>query len=165
MGREGRGDAILRADLGQVGPVAAGNGGVAVLMEGPEAAGSSGWPIRHELGRPSIGWRGRVWWWRSCRWAPSGRDREGGQPVEGATEMGFPGTALGQMKGDLARRAGEPSSRGEEAAPEGLDRHDLLTEADAGRHGPGCGPSPGPPARRRCCRSAPRGDGSARRRT
>ena len=31
--------------------------------------------------------------------------------------------------------------------------------------GPGCGPSPGRPARRRWQRSAPRGDGSARRRT
>ena len=31
--------------------------------------------------------------------------------------------------------------------------------------GPGCGPSPVPPARRRWRRSGPRGDGSARRRT
>ena len=76
----GRGDAILRADLGQAGPVAACDGGVAVLMEGPEAAGSVGWPIRHELGRPLNGWRGRVWWWRSCQWAPSGWEWNGSQP-------------------------------------------------------------------------------------
>ena len=79
------------------------------------------------------GWRGRVWWWRSCRWVPSGREREGAQTVEGATELGFPGPALGKVQGEAACRAGEPSGEGEEAAPEDLDSHDLLTEADARR--------------------------------
>ena len=134
MGHEGHGDGIVRADLGQAGPVAACDGGVAVLMEGSEAVGSAGWPIRHELGRPSIGWRVRM---RSeagrLPTKPSGGEREGAQPVEGATELGFPGPALGKVQGEAACRAGEPSGEGEEAAPQGLDRHDLLTEADARR--------------------------------
>ena len=46
-GREGRGDPIAGADLGQTGPVADGGGRGALLMEGPEAAGNAGWPIWH----------------------------------------------------------------------------------------------------------------------
>ena len=42
------------------------------------------------------------------------------------------GPALGQMQGEAARRAGEPSGQGEEPPPEGLGGHDLLTQADAG---------------------------------
>ena len=37
------------------------------------------------------------------------------------------------MQGEAARRAGEPSGEGEEAAPQGLDGHDLLAQADPPR--------------------------------
>ena len=58
---------------------------------------------------------------RSASWLPpSGRERPGAQSCEGATELGFPGATLGQMLGEAARRAGEPSGQGEEASPEGL---------------------------------------------
>ena len=38
-----------------------------------------------------------------------------------------------QMQSEVARRAGEPSGEGEEAPPEGLDGHDLPTQADPRR--------------------------------
>ena len=63
--------------------------------------------------------------------APSGGKGNGTQPGQGATELGFPGPALGKMQGEAARRAGEPSGQREEPPPEGLGGHDLLTEADA----------------------------------
>ena len=62
---------------------------------------------------------------------PSGRKWNGAQSGQGATELGFPGPAPGQMQGEAARRAGEPSGQGEEAPPEGLGGHDLLTQADS----------------------------------
>ena len=49
---------------------------------------------------------------------------------EGATELGFPGPTLGQMQSEAARRAGEPSGHGKEAASQGLGGHDLLAQAD-----------------------------------
>ena len=52
--------------------------------------------------------------------------------VQGATELGFPGPALGKMQGEAACRAGDASGQGEEPPPEGLGGHDLLTQADAG---------------------------------
>ena len=52
--------------------------------------------------------------------------------AKGATELGFPGPALGKMQGEAACRAGEASGQGEEPPPEGLGGHDLLTQADAG---------------------------------
>ena len=41
------------------------------------------------------------------------------------------GAALGQMQGEAARRAGEPSGQGEEASSEGLGGYQLLTQTDA----------------------------------
>ena len=70
--------------------------------------------------------------WRvSGRQAPSGRKWQGSQSSEGATELGFPGPALGQMQSEAARRVGEPSGEGEEPPPEGLGGYQLLTQTDA----------------------------------
>ena len=63
---------------------------------------------------------------------PSGREWNGAQPGQGATELGFPRPALGQMQGEAACRAGDPSDQGEDPSSEGLGGHDLLTQADAG---------------------------------
>ena len=66
----------------------------------------------------------------------SGREWQGSQPGQGTTELGFPGPLLGQMKGEAAGLAGEPSGQGEEPPPEGLGGYYLLTEPDARR--PAC---------------------------
>ena len=59
------------------------------------------------VGGRSVGWWVRV---RSAgQLPPSGRERQGAQPCQGATELVFPGPALGQMQSELACRAGEPS--------------------------------------------------------
>ena len=54
----------------------------------------------------------------------------GAQSCQGATELVLPGPALGQMQGEAARRAGEPSGQGEEASPKGLGGYQLLTQTD-----------------------------------
>ena len=70
--------------------------------------------------------------WRvSGRRAPSGWEWKGSQSSQGATELGFPGPALGKMQSEAARRAGEPSGEGEEASSEGLGGYQLLTQTDA----------------------------------
>ena len=51
---------------------------------------------------------------------PSGQELNGSQPGHGASELGFPRPALGEMQGEAARRAGEPSGQGEDLPPEGL---------------------------------------------
>ena len=65
--------------------------------------------------------------------APSGGERQRSESSEGATELGFPGPTLGQMQSEAARRAGEPSGHGKEAASQGLGGHDLLAQTDARR--------------------------------
>ena len=70
--------------------------------------------------------------WVSGGRAPSGREWNGSQPYQGASELLLPRPAPRQVQGQAARRAGEPSCQGEEAPPEGLGGHDLLTQADAG---------------------------------
>ena len=62
----------------------------------------------------------------------SGREWNGLQPGQGATELGFPRPAPGEMQSEAARRAGDPSHQSEDPPPEGLGGHDLLTQADAG---------------------------------
>ena len=62
---------------------------------------------------------------------PSGRKWKGAQSCQGATELGFPGPALGKMQSEAARRTGEPSGHREEASSEGLGGHHLLTQTDA----------------------------------
>ena len=83
---------------------------------------------------------GASWWGRSVgRWVaqaptlPSGWKWNRSQPCQGAAELGFSRPSLGQMQGQPARRAGEPSDQTEEASSEGLGGHDLLAQADAGR--------------------------------
>ena len=51
---------------------------------------------------------------------PSGRERNGLQPGQGATELGFPRPAPGEMQSEAARRAGDPSHQSEDPPPEGL---------------------------------------------
>ena len=60
--------------------------------------------------------RGR---WVSCRLAVS-REWNGLQPGQGATELGFPRPAAGEMQSEAARRAGDPSHQSEDPPPEGL---------------------------------------------
>ena len=72
----------------------------------------------------------------SGRQAPSGRQWQGSQSSEGATELGFPGPALGQVQGEAARRAGEPSGDREEASSEGLGGYHRLAQTNARR--PAC---------------------------
>ena len=64
---------------------------------------------------------------------PSGWEGNGLQPGQGASELGFPGPAPGEMQGEALRRAGEPSGQGEEPPSEGLGGCQLLAETDAGR--------------------------------
>ena len=61
----------------------------------------------------------------------SGRKWKGAQSGQGATELGFPGPALGKMQSKAAGRTGEPSGHREEASSEGLGGHHLLTQTDA----------------------------------
>ena len=63
----------------------------------------------------------------------SGWEWNDSQSGQGATELGFPWPALGQMQGQPARRAGESPGQGEEASPEGLGGHYLLAQAEPGR--------------------------------
>ena len=51
---------------------------------------------------------------------PSGREWNGSQPGQGATELGFPRPALWQMQSEAACRSGELSGQGEDPPPEGL---------------------------------------------
>ena len=78
-----------------------------------------------------VGWV--VWWTCQAPSVPSGRQWNGSQSGQGATELGFPRPALGKMQGEAARRAGDPSGEGEEPPPEGLGGHHLLTQT-----GPRC---------------------------
>ena len=64
---------------------------------------------------------------------PSGRKWKGSQSCQGATELGFPGPALGKMQSEAAGRAGEPSRHREEPPPEGLGGYQLLAQTDARR--------------------------------
>ena len=75
--------------------------------------------------------------------APSGGERQRSESSEGATELGFPGPTLGQMQSEAARRAGEPSGHGKEAAcmgprskPASNGWRELLTEVVP--RGPSC---------------------------
>ena len=62
---------------------------------------------------------------------PSGRQWQGSQSSQGASELGFPRPALWQMQSEAAGRAGEPSGQGEEAPPEGPGGHHPLAQTDA----------------------------------
>ena len=92
-------------------------------------------------GVPFADWVGASWRERSDgrmagQWPPSGWEWQGSQSSQGATELVFPGPALGQMQSEATGRAGEPSGEGEEASSEGLGGYQLLTQTDA--RGPAC---------------------------
>ena len=82
--------------------------------------------------RPGASLRGGwvVWWMGQEPAVPSGRKWQGSQSSEGATELGFPGPALGQMQGEAARRVGEPSGDRKEPPPQGLGGYDLRTQTE-----------------------------------
>jgi len=63
--------------------------------------------------------------------AASGGERYSAQLRQGGAELILPGPALGQMKGEAACLAGEPSGQGEETSPEGLGGDHLLAQTDA----------------------------------
>ena len=97
----------------------------------------------------------RLGGWRvSCGRAPSGWEWNRSQPCQGATELGFPRPALWQMQGEAACRAGEPSGQGRRTVAEGSWwSRSARPDRSAPSSGPGCGPSPVPPAKRRWRRS------------
>ena len=64
---------------------------------------------------------------------PSGREWNGLQPGQGATELGFPGPAPGEMQSEAARRAGDPSHQSEDPPPEGLGDHGPLAQTNPRR--------------------------------
>ena len=70
---------------------------------------------------------------------PSGGEWQGAQSGKGSAELVLPGPALGQMQGEAAGLAGEPSGQGEEASSEGLGGQHRLAQADA--RCPRCGES------------------------
>ena len=92
--------------------------------------GGQGVPFADGVG---VSWRGRLVGRMgvSSRRAPSGWERQGAQSCQGATELVFPGPALGKMQSEAARRAGEPSGEGEEASSESLGGHHRLAQTDA----------------------------------
>ena len=64
-------------------------------------------------------------------WVSSGGEWQGAQSCQGVTELVLPGPAVGQVQGEAAGLADEPSGQGEEAPPEGLGGCQLLAQADA----------------------------------
>ena len=89
-------------------------------------------------GVPFTDWVGASWRRRSVGWlagqspaVPSGRKWQGSQSSQGATELVFPGPALGKIQSEAAGRTGEPSGEGEEASSQGLGGHHLLAQTDA----------------------------------
>ena len=55
------------------------------------------------------------------------------QPGQGATELGFPRPAPGEMHSEAARRAGDPSHQSEDPPPEGLGGHGPLAQTNPRR--------------------------------
>ena len=110
---------------------------------GQVVAGSGGGRRKRPGGMPEValaGWAGMSL--RDSPWgcpvdgsgadgAPSGWQGNGAQSGQGATELVFPGPALGKMQGEAACGVGEPSGDGEEAPPEGLGGYQLLPQTDA----------------------------------
>ena len=137
---------------------------VAVVSEmaGEDTArGARGPDWREFAGRFSL--RGR---WDTVGRAPSGREWNGSQPGQGATDLLLPWPTLGKMQGQPARGAGEPSGQGRRPDAGGSW---WSRSAHPGRYGPSsgpsCAPSPVSPARPRWQRIGPTAGGSARRRT
>ncbi len=64
---------------------------------------------------------------------PSGREWNGLQPGQGATELGFPRPAPGEMQSEAARRAGDPPHQSEDPPPEGLGDQGPLAQTNPSR--------------------------------
>ena len=64
---------------------------------------------------------------------PSGRERMACSRAKGATELGFPRPAPGEMQSEAARRAGDPSHQSEDPPPEGLGDHGPLAQTNPRR--------------------------------
>ena len=56
---------------------------------------------------------------------------DGPQPYQSRDKLAFPGPAPGQVQGELAGLAGNPSSEGKEASPKGLGGCHRLSQGDA----------------------------------
>ena len=84
-----------------------------------------------------------VWWTGQAPSVPSGRQWQGSQSSQRASELGFPRPALWQMQSEAAGQASEPSGQGEEAPPEGLVVTTPSSRPCARSSGPGYGPAPG----------------------
>ena len=98
--------------------------------------------------------------------APSSREWNGSQSGQGATELGFPGPALGKMQGEAAGRAGDSSGEGERTAAGGSwwspPAH---PDRSALSNGPGYAPSTCIASQAALAAKRPDGMGSAPRRT
>ena len=66
---------------------------------------------------------------------PSGREWNGLQPGQGATELDFPRPAPGEMQSEAARRAGDPPHQSEDRSPEGLGDQGPLAQTNPRRLG------------------------------
>ena len=64
---------------------------------------------------------------------PSGREWNGLQPGQGATELGFPRPAPGKMQSEAACRAGDPPHQSEDPSPEGLGDQGPLAQTNPRR--------------------------------
>ena len=85
--------------------------------EWPRRARSSGrWQLETRGAQPDAGRPGgwTVWLKGRTPKAASGRERQGSQSLQGATELVFPGPVLGQMQGEATGLAGDASGEGEE---------------------------------------------------
>ena len=63
----------------------------------------------------------------------SGWEWNGSQPGQGATDLLLPRPVLGEMQGEPARRASEPSGQGEDSSSERLGSRDPFTQGPAGQ--------------------------------
>ena len=172
MGDEGQGEAMVRARFRVNG---AGVGlppprGDLVTVRGRWAGRDGGERTQQEAfaDRTGASWRGRSVG-RTLDQLQTGRQVGSGIARSRARALlnwVLPRPALWQMQGEAACRAGEPSGQGEEPPPEGLGGHwSARPDRAVPSSGPGCGPSPVPPVRRRWRRSGRTACGSDRRRT
>ena len=112
---------------------------------GPVAGeGSRSWGGRRQQGTLAGRFVRREWekpptdWWMRASLVGrlsaqrSGREWQGVQSDQGASELGLPRPMPGKMQGEAAGRAGEAAGEGEEAPSQGLGGHHLLTQTEAG---------------------------------
>ena len=83
------------------------------------------------LSRP--GWREIAGTLGQLQAGRQGREWNGLQPGQGATELGFPRPAPGKMQSEAARRAGDPPHQSEDPSPEGLGDQGPLAQTNPRR--------------------------------